>query len=298
MTDKFDDEILEDSGQEDSLEGSDQSDLLSQEVEQSEDLCEPHLEELAGVDGNVPWQVGMAEVDAGPANLDEDDDAGEETEDAVKAKDISEEDDEDDDEVEIVAMTEEEAREADKKRRGTRSRDSRSSAPARDRKNSRSKTSKAKDSNSSESHEEDDFFASEDFSDAWNSNRHGDDDALGLPNQTKVDSAKEYFATEIIYRFDVLEDAIRKHLAGEYKIDLRGEGGGSWLVAIDDDLNVKSDYSGETEVALSMRHIDFVLLVNGDLNPQLSILSGKVKIKGNRQKALQLQHLFSGNIEH
>jgi hypothetical protein len=110
--------------------------------------------------------------------------------------------------------------------------------------------------------------------------------------KTNIDSAKDFFATELLYRFDILEPAERGELAGTYRIELRGYKGGVWTLNIGDDLEVLNRRE-EAEVVLAMQQHDFLQLVNGQLNPQLAILSQKVKIQGDIHKITAFNALLS-----
>ena len=144
----------------------------------------------------------------------------------------------------------------------------------------------------------DQFFETEDFSEAYDLDhgeliKHDPNDPLsGLPSKNIVGNAKEFFSTEILYRFDILEDHERKKLKGSYLIELQGDTGGSWTLEIEDDLEISNEKK-DAEVTLNMRPKDFVLMVNGELNPQLSLLSGKFKVKGDYNKAVTIQTLLS-----
>lgn len=114
----------------------------------------------------------------------------------------------------------------------------------------------------------------------------------GAPWKTRIDSAKDFFATELLYRFDILEPAERGALSGTYRIELRGYKGGVWTLNIGDDLEVLNRRE-EAEVVLAMQQRDFLQLVNGQLNPQLAILSQKVKIQGDIHKITAFNALLS-----
>ena len=144
-----------------------------------------------------------------------------------------------------------------------------------------------------------DFYGDEDLSTAYNledgeliDEVEGD----GLPSQTNVKSAKDFFSTEILYRFDILEDNTRNKLKGSYLLELSGKDGGSWTITIDNDMDIKNEKS-EAEVTLNMRQKDFVMMVNGELNPQLSLLSEKYSAKGDIDKIFAIQELLVPNLD-
>lgn len=111
------------------------------------------------------------------------------------------------------------------------------------------------------------------------------------PVSTVIKSAKEFFATEILYRFDVLEPHIQKNLMGSYRIELKGYQGGVWTMTVGEEVDVVNRRE-DAEVVLSMQQKDFLQLVNGDLNPQIALLAQKVKVTGDIDKAIAVQYLL------
>ncbi len=124
-----------------------------------------------------------------------------------------------------------------------------------------------------------------------------DDPHAGIPSRNMVSSAKEFFNTEILYRFDILEDAERKKLTGKYLVELVGDASEAWSVELDNDLEIVNKKIDDAEVTLKVSERDFVLLVNGDLNPQLAFLSEKVKTSGSLDKALSFQSILAPTPE-
>lgn len=112
-----------------------------------------------------------------------------------------------------------------------------------------------------------------------------------LPVRAKVKSAKEFFSTEILYRFDILEDEDRSELKGSYRLELKGYQGGVWTVSLGDGLEVVNRRE-DAEIVLTMQQRDFVTLVNGQLNPQLAIFAQKMRVSGDVKKAILFQNLL------
>lgn len=112
-----------------------------------------------------------------------------------------------------------------------------------------------------------------------------------LPVRAKVKSAKEFFSTEILYRFDILEDDDRSELRGSYRLELKGYQGGVWTVNLGDGLEVVNRRE-DAEIVLTMQQRDFVTLVNGQLNPQLAIFAQKMRVSGDVKKAILFQNLL------
>ena len=108
--------------------------------------------------------------------------------------------------------------------------------------------------------------------------------------KSNIATAKEFFNTEILYRFDIIPPEEIAPLKGIYKIDLGEEG--QWLLDIDQQIDVNTS-SEEPEVTLEIVYSDFLEIVNGHLNPQLALLSKKIKVNGNIDKAIKLQDVLA-----
>lgn len=111
--------------------------------------------------------------------------------------------------------------------------------------------------------------------------------------RTRMESPKEFFNTEILYRFDIIEPEDRAALRGSCRVELRGQNGGSWTLKIGDELTIANNGEDEADVVLSMQQQDFMNIVNGLLNPQLALLGQKMKVEGNLRQAIALQSLFA-----
>ncbi len=75
-----------------------------------------------------------------------------------------------------------------------------------------------------------------------------------------------------------------------YRFELDGEQGGSWVVSLRDPVAVtESDGPAECVIGLSAK--DFVELFEGKVNGQQLFFAGKLRIDGDMQLALKLQHL-------
>ncbi len=106
--------------------------------------------------------------------------------------------------------------------------------------------------------------------------------------RAKVTSAKEFFNSEILYRFDILEDADREDLKGAYRVELKGYQGGIWTVVVGDQLEVVNRRE-DAEIVLTMQQSDFIHLVNGNLNPQLALFAQKMRVQGDVKRAVHFQ---------
>jgi hypothetical protein len=112
-----------------------------------------------------------------------------------------------------------------------------------------------------------------------------------LPWQTDVSTPKEFFTTELLYRFDVVEPADRQLFDGTYCIEIKGEEMMPWSITVGEELKV-SNTREEAEIVLKISETDFMELVNGRLNPQLAILAQKMKVDGEVKKAVLFQELL------
>lgn len=111
------------------------------------------------------------------------------------------------------------------------------------------------------------------------------------PQKSTVSSAKEFFLTEVIYRFDVLDESEQKLLAGKYCFELKGQNGGIWTVNIGDELEV-ANRKEKADSVIQMKQSDFVHLTNGDLNPQMGVMANKIKLSGDIDKALAINRIL------
>jgi|GEM_PF-4335093 len=144
-----------------------------------------------------------------------------------------------------------------------------------------------------------DYEASEDLETVYDLEGEGTfrgtqpgEEAPALPWKGRVETAKEFFATELLYRHDLLEKEQKDAVAGRYRIELRGYRGGVWTMDIAQDIRVVNKRE-HADVVLAMPQHDFVALVNGELNPQLAILSKRVRISGDVRRALAVQSILA-----
>lgn len=117
-----------------------------------------------------------------------------------------------------------------------------------------------------------------------------------LPWRSEVTNAKEFFATEVLYRFDILELEERSQVAGKYCVELKGSRGGVWTLQLGDEIEV-TNRREDADTVLTMQQRDFLAIVNGDLNPQLAILAQKVKVFGDLKRAIMFQSLLAPSGE-
>ena len=103
-------------------------------------------------------------------------------------------------------------------------------------------------------------------------------------------SPKEFFNTEILYRFDIVDPVLIPPIKGNYRFDLKKEDGAeSWFVNVNESIDITRDSSEDVDASLEMDETSFLNLVNGSLNPQLAILGKIISYSGDLKKALLIQ---------
>ncbi len=83
----------------------------------------------------------------------------------------------------------------------------------------------------------------------------------------------------------------KEAVKAKVKFDLGTEG----IVLVDGNMSPPeiSNTDGDADVTLIMSHENFMKLLDGDLNPQMAFMTGKLKIEGNMGIAMQLSQMFS-----
>jgi putative sterol carrier protein len=78
-----------------------------------------------------------------------------------------------------------------------------------------------------------------------------------------------------------------------YQFDITGDGGGQWSVEINDGTcKVEKGTHPSPKVTFTMSSPDHVALFNGQLNPQMAFMTGKLKVKGDIGQALKFSQIF------
>ncbi len=106
----------------------------------------------------------------------------------------------------------------------------------------------------------------------------------------KVERAAEWFDRVLPEEFDPRKAG---GFSGTFCFTIAGDRGGEWSVTIDgDDLNIETGLSPDPVFNVDMKDVNFMDLMNGEINGQQAFMSGKLKFKGNMSKAMKLQELL------
>ena len=104
-----------------------------------------------------------------------------------------------------------------------------------------------------------------------------------------VASVKEYFDT-LNQRFVA---SASKGLNAVFQIELSGDGGCSYNIAVNDGaMEVKEGAAATPSVTIKMAAGDYLKLVNGQLNGTMAYMKGQMKVTGNLMLAQKMQAVF------
>ena len=84
-------------------------------------------------------------------------------------------------------------------------------------------------------------------------------------------------------------------LRAKFQFCLSGEDGGDWVVSVaNKQCTVTPGAVDKPDVTISMDAADFVKMVNGELQPVVAFMQGKIKLQGDMNLAMKVQELFAG----
>jgi putative sterol carrier protein len=99
--------------------------------------------------------------------------------------------------------------------------------------------------------------------------------------------------------FDQVNDAFDPKKAGNlravFQFNLSGPDGGDWFITVaDQNCQVDTGIADKADVTVGMDADDFVKMVEGDLQPVVAFMQGRIKLQGNMDLAMKVQELFAG----
>lgn len=75
--------------------------------------------------------------------------------------------------------------------------------------------------------------------------------------------------------------------------DLSGDNGGAWTLSIDDgNASVAEGAAADAQATIKMSDSDYVAMTNGELNPMMAFMSGKIKVEGDMSTVMKLQSIL------
>jgi putative sterol carrier protein len=79
-------------------------------------------------------------------------------------------------------------------------------------------------------------------------------------------------------------------LNASYRFDI--DGSGTWTVRVDDGRVHVAEGGGDADTTIEASEDTFMRIVRGEQNPTTAFMTGKLKVRGDMGKAMQLQKLF------
>ena len=84
-------------------------------------------------------------------------------------------------------------------------------------------------------------------------------------------------------------------LRARFQFRLTGQDGGDWVVTVANrECVVTEGVVEKPDVTIGMDASDFVKMVNGELQPVVAFMQGKIKLQGDMNLAMKVQELFGG----
>jgi putative sterol carrier protein len=100
------------------------------------------------------------------------------------------------------------------------------------------------------------------------------------------ESPREFFET-LESRIDGSKAA---GLTATYRFEI--EGSGNWTVDVDDGKVTVTEDGSEGDCTIATSTETFMKIANGEQNPTVAYMSGKLKVRGDMGQAMKLQKLF------
>src|SRR3989442_13494462 len=103
---------------------------------------------------------------------------------------------------------------------------------------------------------------------------------------------KQYFEEKIAKKLQDKPD-ISKAVNSVYEFNITGDNGGVWTVDLTKEPGaVTAGSTGAAKSTVTAATGDFMNIVSGKMNPQMAVMSGKLKIKGDMGLAMKLQKVI------
>lgn len=78
-----------------------------------------------------------------------------------------------------------------------------------------------------------------------------------------------------------------------FQFNLTGDNGGQyWIKVANQQAHVEAGEHNDPTMVITSTADDYIALVNGELNPMMAFMQGKIKVKGDMGLALKLQTMF------
>ena len=104
-------------------------------------------------------------------------------------------------------------------------------------------------------------------------------------------------AAEVFAQVDEAFDPQRAgKLRAVFQFNLSGQDGGDWFITVaDQKCRVDTGTAEKSDVTVKMDADDFVKMVDGQLQPVVAFMQGRIKLEGDMNLAMKVQELFAGH---